>query len=105
MTDPATATAAATAPALAGAPARGGAIFGRMNALKAHVKNGQIVLDEPTSLPEGAPVFVLMGDEADEMNDEERAALGHALDEADEDIAAAQVVSEEQMWAALRAVR
>lgn len=85
--------------------ARGGAIFGRMNALKAHVKNGQIVLDEPTPLPEGAPVFVLMGDEADEMNDEERAALGQALDEADEDIAAGRVVSEEQMWAALRAAR
>ncbi len=76
-----------------------------MNALKAHVKNGQIVLDEPVELPEGALLFVLMGDEANEMDDEERAALGHALDEADEDIAAGRVVSEEQMWAALRANR
>ncbi|MCC6900767.1 MAG: hypothetical protein IT377_17435 [Polyangiaceae bacterium] len=63
------------------------------------------MLDEAVELPEGAPLFVLMGDEADEMDDEERAALGHALDEADEDIAAGRVVSEEQMWAALRANR
>lgn len=74
-----------------------------MNALKAHVKNGQIVLDEPAALPEGAPLFVLVGDEANEMTDEERAELDRALDEADEDFAAGRVVSEEQMWAALRA--
>src|SRR5688572_4628256 len=38
----------------------GGAKLDGMHALKAHVKNGQIVLDEPAELPEGAPVDVLV---------------------------------------------
>ncbi len=51
-----------------------------MNALKAHVKNGQIVLDEPVELAEGMPVSVYLCDSSgDSLNDEERAALHRSI--------------------------
>ena len=54
-----------------------------MDGLKAHVVNGQIVLDEPVELADGAEllVFPIVG----EMSDEERAELEHAIDEAEKD--------------------
>lgn len=50
-----------------------------MRPLKAHVKNGRLVLDEPTDLPEGAEVNLSIVDE-DEMDDAERARLHRALE-------------------------
>jgi len=54
-----------------------------LNALKAHVKNGQIVLDEPTELPEGAEAEVLLhvADPHDRMDEQERAELLQSIDE------------------------
>jgi hypothetical protein len=54
-----------------------------MQPLKAHVKNGQIVLDEPTELPEGAEADVLLhtADPHHEMDAEERAELLRSIDE------------------------
>ena len=49
-----------------------------MNALKARVRNGRIVVDEPTDLPEGTELE-LVPTEADDMTDEERAALDAVL--------------------------
>ncbi|HEY5938334.1 MAG TPA: hypothetical protein VIU61_26965 [Kofleriaceae bacterium] len=51
-----------------------------MKALKAHVHNGQIVLDEPVTLPEGAAVEVLLP-ETDDLTAEEHVELERALDE------------------------
>ena len=51
-----------------------------MKALSAHIRNGQIVLDDPVDLPEGAAVEVLLPDQ-DEMTDEERAELEAELEE------------------------
>lgn len=51
-----------------------------MKALRAHVHNGQIVLDEPTELPEGAAVEVLLPDN-DDLTAEERGELDAALEE------------------------
>lgn len=48
--------------------------------LRAHVKNGRLVLDEPTDLPEGEVVELVPLD-ADQMDDEERAALDASLRE------------------------
>ena len=76
-----------------------------MSALKAHFVNGRIVLDEPAEIAEGAPLIVLMSDDGVEMDNAERARVHRALDEADEDIAAGRIVSEDQMWAALRALK
>jgi hypothetical protein len=50
-----------------------------MNALKAHVKGGQIVLDEPTELSEGAELLIVRVDAG--MDDLERAALERAIED------------------------
>lgn len=52
-----------------------------MLALKAHVRNGRIVLDAPTGLPEGTGLELLAVHVGDELGEEERAALHAALDE------------------------
>jgi hypothetical protein len=47
-----------------------------------HVRNGQIVLDEPVALPEGAVVEVVpVEDDFGEMTDEERAELEAGIEE------------------------
>jgi hypothetical protein len=51
-----------------------------MRALKARVRKGRLVLDEPTDLPEGAEVEVAVLD--DELTAEERAELHASLDRA-----------------------
>jgi hypothetical protein len=78
-----------------------------MSALKAHVVNGRIVSDDPVDLPEGTPVVVHLSehDNLDDMDEAERAALLRALDEADADYEAGNVVSEEEVWAAVRAIK
>jgi hypothetical protein len=73
----------------------------RMHALKIRVEGGRIKLDEPTNLPDGAEVeLVIVG--GDELDDEGRTALHAALDEAEEDIDTGRVVIEEEVWATLR---
>jgi hypothetical protein len=49
-----------------------------VSAIKAHVKNGRIVVDEPTELPDGTEVklWVVEGDDLDET---EREALHEAI--------------------------
>lgn len=56
-----------------------------VNALKAHVKNGRIILDEPTDLPEGTELYLVPAEDSDEMDDEERAELEAAIEEGAED--------------------
>jgi predicted transcriptional regulator len=74
-----------------------------MPALKAHVKNGRLVLDEPTDLPEGSVVPLAIAHEWDDLDDEQRAALHESLDEAEADVDAGRVVTEAEVWAAVRA--
>jgi hypothetical protein len=54
-----------------------------MHARKIQVKGGRLVLDEPTDLPDGAEVEVLVID--DELTAEERAELHASLDRALDD--------------------
>jgi hypothetical protein len=51
-----------------------------MHAGKIQVKNGRLMLDEPTDLPDGAEVEILVLD--DELTAEERAELHTSLDRA-----------------------
>jgi predicted DNA-binding antitoxin AbrB/MazE fold protein len=75
-----------------------------MRVLKAHVKGGQLVLDEPVDLPEGSEVRVaLVGD--DEMGEAERAELEAALEESEAELDAGLGVSEDELWTRLRALR
>jgi len=55
-----------------------------VKAVRAHVQNGQIVLDDPIELPEGMAVEVLLGD-PDELTAEERARIEAAVEEGAED--------------------
>lgn len=62
-----------------------------MKALRAHVQNGQIVLDEPVELPEGAAVEVLLPNHGD-LTDAERLALEKALEESAAEFARGEIV-------------
>lgn len=48
--------------------------------LKARVSNGRLILDEPTNLPEGTEVRLVVVGEDDDLDEAERAALHRALD-------------------------
>jgi hypothetical protein len=54
-----------------------------MQALKVQVKNGRLVLDEPSDLPDGAEVEVVVID--DDLSVDERAELHASLDRALDD--------------------
>ena len=73
-----------------------------MHAIKARVRNGQIELDEPAPLAEGAE-FWLVPAEDDGMSDDERAELHQALLEGIADVEAGRTVDAEEAIAALRA--
>jgi len=51
-----------------------------MLALKARVKNGRFVIDEPADLPEGEEVYLMRVDDGAEFSDEERARFEATLD-------------------------
>jgi len=75
-----------------------------MQPLKAHVKNGQLVLDDPTTdLPEGSEVELLVVD--DEFDPEERARLIQAIEESEEEIDCGDHVDGFELVAQLRARR
>jgi hypothetical protein len=77
--------------------------MGTMRVLKAHVKGGQLVVDEPLDLPEGSEVRVALVD--DELDDAERAQLEAAIEESEAELDAGQGMTEDELWARLRALR
>jgi hypothetical protein len=50
-----------------------------MSPLRARVEKGRLVLDEPTTLPDGTIIDLVADDEGDDLTDEERRALHEAL--------------------------
>ena len=76
-----------------------------MLSLRATVRNGHLVLDEPTELPEGAVVDLVAvgGDALDELDDEEREALHTALAEGIAQDDAGDTVDADEVLAHLRA--
>ena len=82
----------------------------QMQPLKAHVRNGRLVLDEPTDLPEGEVVELVPLDEVlarggDYLDDEERARLHRALEESVGQAEAGQLIDADAVLAELRAAR
>jgi len=47
--------------------------------LRATVRNGRLVVDEPTDLPEGTVLELVVDDEGDDLSSEETAALHRAI--------------------------
>jgi hypothetical protein len=75
-----------------------------MSALKIRVENGRIKLDEPTDLPEGTELYLVPADVGDDLDDEERALLHASIEEAERELDAGRVASEEELWTRLRAI-
>ena len=50
-----------------------------MSGVRARVKNGRLVVDEPTSLPEGTVLDLVVDDEGDDLDATERARRDEAL--------------------------
>jgi hypothetical protein len=50
-----------------------------LSPLRARVEKGRLVLDEPTTQPEGTVIELVADDEGDDLTDAERQALHRAL--------------------------
>lgn len=73
--------------------------------LLGRVRDGRLVVDEPTDLPDGTEVQLSVVDDADDLDIEERARLHAALDEAEAQIARGEGVPGERVLASLRSTR
>lgn len=74
-----------------------------MTALKAHVKGGRIVVDEPVDLPDGSELRVYLYDAAaDAMSPEERAALDRALERSIAQADAGELIDADEVLAELQ---
>ena len=63
--------------------------------IRARVSQGRLVVDEPVDLPEGTVLDLVIDDEEDELDDDERRALHARLAQsaAPESVAAARPIS------------
>jgi len=52
---------------------------GDMTPLRARVQNGRLRLDQPTGLPEGTELDLVIDDEGDDLTEQERQALHETL--------------------------
>jgi len=81
-----------------------------MQPVKAHVKNGRLVVDEPTDRPEGEVVELVPLDEVlahggDYLDEEERAALHAELEASIAEAKAGELIDADVVLAELRATR
>ena len=70
--------------------------------IKARVRAGRLVVDEPTTLPEGTELELLPLDPGDWLDDADRAALHMALDQSQADVAAGRLVDATDVLKRLR---
>lgn len=68
----------------------------------ARVHGGRLVLDEPTTLPEGTEVELLPLDPGDWLDDADRVALHAALAESQADVAAGRLIDATALLKELR---
>lgn len=74
-----------------------------VSALKAHVMNGRIVIDEPVDLPDGAELRLYLYDAAaDSMTAEERSALDRALERSLAQADAGELIEADEVLAELQ---
>lgn len=71
--------------------------------LRAHVRGGRLVLDEPIDLPEGSEVDLVLADEQDDLDEEDRARLHAALDRARTQVQRGETIGKDEFLARLRA--
>lgn len=74
--------------------------------LKAHVRNGRLVLDAPTDLPEGTEVTLsIMDDDGGDYGDEERERINESLAVSFEQARRGELIDGDVVLARLRAHR
>ena len=74
-----------------------------VTALKAHVRNGRIVVDEPVDLPDGAELDVYLYDAAaNAMSPSERGALERALERSIAQADAGELIEADHVLAELQ---
>lgn len=73
--------------------------------IRAKVSSGRIIIDEPTLLPEGTSLNLVVDDEGDDLEAEERTALNTHLANAWRSVQAGNVRPAELLLAELRARR
>jgi hypothetical protein len=73
-----------------------------MSHLRARVKKGRIVLDEPTNLPEGTTLDLVVDDQGDELTPGERMRLNHSIKKGWESAKAGKLRPAGQVIAKLR---
>lgn len=74
-----------------------------MKALQARVVNGRFVIDEPSPYPDGTVVELVVADQGDELDQDERAELHAAIDKSWANAKAGVVRPAEELIARLRA--
>jgi hypothetical protein len=72
-----------------------------MSALRARVTAGRLVLDVPTSLPEGTEIDLVVADDGDELDDAERVLLHESIRQSMAQVAAGESVSAEEVLGSL----
>lgn len=73
-------------------------------ALKARVKGGRLVLDEPVDLPDGSEVDLVPLDE-DELEEDDRERLHAAIEESALQFKSGEFITAEESLARLRALK
>jgi hypothetical protein len=72
--------------------------------LKARVRKGRLVVDEPVDLPEGTEVELLPLDPGDWLDEADRAALHRALAASQADVDAGRLIDADEILRELRSV-
>lgn len=70
--------------------------------IKARVRQGRLLVDEPTDLPDGTEIELLPLDPGDALDVADRAALHEALRQSDADAAAGRLVDAAEVLRELR---
>ena len=70
--------------------------------IKARVRAGRLLVDEPTELPDGTEVELLPLDPGDWLDQADRAALHDALQQSEADVAAGNLIDAAEILQELR---
>ena len=73
-----------------------------MSAIRARVENGRLLLDEPTTLPEGTVLDLVVDDEGDTLDEADRAALDASISRAWSQVQAGKALPANEVLAKLR---
>lgn len=73
--------------------------------LKAHVRGGRLMLDEPVDLPDGTEVELMPVEDADDLDAADRSRLHAAIERSAEEFRQGQTIPAAEVLAALRAGR